>query len=134
MPAPPATVRTTKAIRTIVASTPRYSARPAATPVSMRSWMGLRRALRPGPAWYLDSGWERGPELPVAGASGFTVGVFMALAWLRGPGQHTGKIPDSPPIPGDKHQGRIRDGLSPGLAHAGIHPLCASAEGFLDQR
>src|SRR5260370_20340032 len=123
MPAPPTTVRTTKATRTIVTSTPKYSARPAATPVSMRSWMGLQRAVRSGSAWYLGSVWEWGSKMSVVGASGFTVVVLMALAWLREPGQHIGKIPSAPLIPGDRHQGRIRDGLGQGLARAGIHPL-----------
>src|SRR5690349_13401882 len=129
MPAPPTTVRTAKAIRTIVTSTPKYPARPAATPVSMRSWMGLRRAVRSGSARYLGSVWEWGSELSVAGASGFTVVVFMALAWLRGPGQPIGKIPGAPLIPGDRHQGRIRDGLGQGLARAGIPPLRAAPNG-----
>src|SRR5580704_1374584 len=120
MPAPPATVRTTKATRTILTSTPKYSARPAATPVSMRSWMGLRTAVRSGSAWYLGSVWERGSKLPVAGASGFTVVVFMALAWLRERGQHIGKIPGAPLIAGDSHQPRIRDWPGPG-AGAGRH-------------
>jgi len=35
--------------------------------------------------------------------------VFMALAWLRDLGQHIGKIPGAPLIPGDRHQPRIRD-------------------------
>src|SRR6202035_3665182 len=114
MPAPPATVRTTKATRTILTSTPKYSARPAATPVSIRSWMGLRRAVRSGSAWYLGPVREWGSKLPMAGASGFIVVVFMALAWLRERGQHIGKIPGAPLIPGGRHQGRIRDGLGQG--------------------
>src|SRR5580693_6191064 len=109
MPAPPTTVRTTKATRTILTSTPKYSARPAATPVSMRSWMGLQTAVRSGSAWYLGSVWEWGSKLPVVGASGFTVVVFMALAWLRERGQHIGKIPGAPLILGGRHQPRIRD-------------------------
>jgi len=83
MPAPPTTVRTTKATRTIVTSAPKYSARPTATPVSMRSWMGLRSAVRSGSAWHLGSTRERDSKWPAAGASGFTVVVFTALAWLR---------------------------------------------------
>src|SRR5579859_4156632 len=109
MPAPPTTVRTTKATRTIVTSAPKYRARPAATPVSMRSWICLRSAVRSGSAWYLGSVRERGSKLPAGGASGFTVVVFMALAWLRDLGQHIGKIPAAPLIPGDRYQPRIRD-------------------------
>src|ERR1700719_1128579 len=109
MPAPPTTVRTTKATRTIITSTPKYPARPIVTPVSMRSWMGLRRAVRSGSAWYLGSVREWGSKLLVVEASGFTVVVFMALAWLRDLGQHIGKIPGAPLIPGDRHQPRIRD-------------------------
>jgi len=33
----------------------------------------------------------------------------MALAWLRDLGQHIGKIPGAPLIPGDRHQPRIRE-------------------------
>src|SRR5690349_2786185 len=103
MPAPLKTVRTTKAIRTIITSTPRYRARPAATPATMRSWIGRRRTGRcgsvpnGGPAWSRDS---------VVRASGFTVFMFMTPAWLDGPGQHIGKIPGVLliPVPGD--QGR----------------------------
>src|SRR5580693_8698321 len=120
MPAPPTTVRTTKATRTIITSTPKYSARPVATPVSMRSWMGLRRAVRSGSAWSPGPVREWGSERPVVGASGFTVVVFMALAWLRDLGQHIGKIPGATLIPGDRHQPRIR--IGPGSrAGAGRH-------------
>src|SRR5260370_21327322 len=147
MPAPPATVRTTKATRTIITSTPKYSARPIATPVSMRSWLGLRSAVRSGSAWYLGPVREWGSKWPVVEASGFTVVVFMALACLRDLGQHIGKIPGAPLIPAgpgsaaghrraagrqvppppgppDRHR-RPHRGPPPGLGSALDHPRAA---------
>ena len=49
-------------------------------------------------------------------ASGFTVFVFMAPAWLRGPGQHIGKTPGVPPDPAPRDQGgpAARSAASPG--------------------
>src|SRR5260370_751496 len=123
MPAPPATVRTTKATRTIITSTPKYSARPIATPVSMRSWMGLRSAVRSGSPWYLGPVREWGSKWPVVEASGFTLVVFMALACLRDLGQHIGKIPGAPLIPGDRHQPRIRDWSGASGTTAGLDLL-----------
>jgi hypothetical protein len=38
--------------------------------------------------------------------SGFTVFVFMALAWLAGPAWRIGKIPGPSPNPHCRYQGR----------------------------
>jgi hypothetical protein len=44
----------------------------------------------------------------VSGASGFTVFVFMASAWLRGAGQHIGKNPGVTLNLGSWDQGRAQ--------------------------
>src|ERR1700691_1827228 len=80
MPAPPITVSTASAIRTSVASTPRYWAMPAATPAIMRPWAGPYSWSRGGwleePAWWpLD--WPDGGQSCTGGSSDW--------AWLCGP-------------------------------------------------
>src|ERR1700724_699078 len=87
-PAPPTTASTAKTMRTTVTSTPRYRAMPAATPASIRSWMGRDNGC--GSRWVLASGsvsvWWM--------ASGFAVDVFMAPACCRQPGLGIRKTPD----------------------------------------
>src|ERR1700750_2390201 len=82
----------------IITSTPRWRPSPAATPATTLSWTGRRRAVRRGPV-------RSGGPVP-SRASGFTVFVFMAPAWLHGPGQHIGKTPGVPLIPTPRDQGR----------------------------
>src|SRR5260370_11284139 len=105
MPARRTMVRTRKAMRMGGTSTAWYRGRPMGRSASMRSWKGRRRAGRSGPKPNGGSGWRSDWSVLV---SGFTVVVFMALAWLRGAGQHIGKIPGASLISRRRHQGRVR--------------------------
>src|SRR5260370_3341722 len=104
MPARRTMVRTRKAMRMGGTSTAWYRGRPMGRSASMRSWKGRRRAGRSGPKPNGGSGWRSDWSVLV---SGFTVVVFMALAWLRGAGQHIGKIPGASLISRRRHQGRV---------------------------
>ena len=75
----------------------------------------LQLGLVPGPGG--------GVGLEIAGrrSSRFTVVVFIALAWLRDPGQHIGKIPGAPLIPATGISRGSGIGLGQGLARAGIY-------------
>ena len=95
----PAIVRTTKARRMIITSTPRS---PGPGPRRLRPPRGpgtpRRRAVRRDPARSSGPAWSRAYQV-------LTVFVFMAPAWLRGPGQHIGKTPGEPLIPAPRNQG-----------------------------